>query len=226
MLKLIATFLSNRSMTVRVGNDFSEGLTVNGGCPQGSVLRVYLFNVCSDNLEDHGVSGGVLDDRVNEVEIGSFFDDADREYLRNGQQLETSFEEVRDVSDKEEPLEELHSSFNVMSTPVPGSRVQIEEDISPFKLSQEEEQSFVFFGNTRNKRRPKCIVYTSDSSEISKYITITITIQRLRKRAAEPIPCSLLARTVHFVFNLSLQKSILSLAIAIAVQSGPSPIES
>ena len=61
-LQLIATFLSKRSMTVRVGNDFSRRLLVHGGCPQGSVLGVFLFNVCSDDLEDGPGSRGILND--------------------------------------------------------------------------------------------------------------------------------------------------------------------
>ena len=49
-------------MTVRVGNDFSDFLQVNGGCPQGSVLGVFLFNVCSNELEDEGEGNAILND--------------------------------------------------------------------------------------------------------------------------------------------------------------------
>ena len=52
VLRLIATFLTNRTMTVRVGQSWSEPLPVNGGCPQGSVLGVDLFNGTTDFLED------------------------------------------------------------------------------------------------------------------------------------------------------------------------------
>ena len=52
VLKLIASFLSNRTMSVKVGNEWSEPLDVNGGCPQGSVLGVFLFNTTTDDLED------------------------------------------------------------------------------------------------------------------------------------------------------------------------------
>ena len=52
VLRLIASFLSNRTMSVKVGCEWSEPLEVNGGCPQGSVLGVFLFNTTTDNLED------------------------------------------------------------------------------------------------------------------------------------------------------------------------------
>ena len=51
-LRLLATFLTNRTMSVRVGQVWSEPLNVDGGCPQGSVLGVFLFNGTTDCLED------------------------------------------------------------------------------------------------------------------------------------------------------------------------------
>ena len=39
-------------MSVKVGNARSAPKPVNGGCPQGSVLGVLLFNVTTDDLED------------------------------------------------------------------------------------------------------------------------------------------------------------------------------
>ena len=39
-------------MSVRVGQEWSSPLDVNGGCPQGSVLGVKLFNTTTDSLED------------------------------------------------------------------------------------------------------------------------------------------------------------------------------
>ena len=53
IIRLIATFLTNRTMSVRVGESWSEPREVNGGCPQGSILGVFLFNVTTDDLEDN-----------------------------------------------------------------------------------------------------------------------------------------------------------------------------
>ena len=52
IIRLIATFLTGRTMTVRVGSTWSEPRQVHGGCPQGSILGVLLFNTTTDDLED------------------------------------------------------------------------------------------------------------------------------------------------------------------------------
>ena len=52
VLRIIASFLTNRTMSVKVGSAWSDPLEVTGGCPQGSVLGVRLFNSTTDNLED------------------------------------------------------------------------------------------------------------------------------------------------------------------------------
>ena len=52
IIRLIAAFLSNRTMTVRVGDKWSEPRRVSGGCPQGSILGVFLFNVTTEDLEE------------------------------------------------------------------------------------------------------------------------------------------------------------------------------
>ena len=44
LLRLVATFLTNRTMTVKVGSVLSSPLPATGGCPQGSILGVFLFN--------------------------------------------------------------------------------------------------------------------------------------------------------------------------------------
>ena len=52
LITILATFLSNRTMTVRVSDTWSRPLPVYGGVPQGSILGVMLFNVATDDLED------------------------------------------------------------------------------------------------------------------------------------------------------------------------------
>ena len=52
ILRLLATFLTNRRMRVRVGQSWSQPRSVTGGCPQGSILGVFLFNITTDDLED------------------------------------------------------------------------------------------------------------------------------------------------------------------------------
>ena len=52
IIRLLATFLSNRVMSVRVNSTWSEPLPVFGGVPQGSILGLLLFNIATDDLED------------------------------------------------------------------------------------------------------------------------------------------------------------------------------
>ena len=53
LLAIIGSFLTNRSMMVKVGNTMSTPRKVLGGVPQGSLLGVLLFNICIDDFEAH-----------------------------------------------------------------------------------------------------------------------------------------------------------------------------
>ena len=57
ILRLLGSFLSGRTMTVKVDCHFSEPHPVNARAPQGSVLGCYLFNIGVDDLEE-GFDGG------------------------------------------------------------------------------------------------------------------------------------------------------------------------
>ena len=51
VVRLLATFLTNRKMSVRVQNDWSVPRPIHGGIPHGSILGVFLFNVGIDKIE-------------------------------------------------------------------------------------------------------------------------------------------------------------------------------
>ena len=52
VLHLLAAFLKDRTMSVRLEGIASEPRKVNAGAPQGSVLGCYLFNIGVDDLEE------------------------------------------------------------------------------------------------------------------------------------------------------------------------------
>ena len=52
MLKVVGSFLTNRTMVVKAGQEMSDPREVWGGCPQGSILGVFLFNATIDGLEE------------------------------------------------------------------------------------------------------------------------------------------------------------------------------
>ena len=52
VLQIVASFLTDRKMLVKVGQVLSKPRRVCGGCPQGSILGVFLFNATIDDLEE------------------------------------------------------------------------------------------------------------------------------------------------------------------------------
>ena len=51
IISLVASFLTSRTMAVKVGQALSNPRVVLGGVPQGSILGVFLFNVTIDSFE-------------------------------------------------------------------------------------------------------------------------------------------------------------------------------
>ena len=51
ILGIIASFLTSRTMSVKVGQSLSKPRVVLGGVPQGSILGVFLFNATIDSFE-------------------------------------------------------------------------------------------------------------------------------------------------------------------------------
>ena len=47
---LVSAFLYGRTMSVRIGSNYSNPRPINGGSPQGSILGNYLFCITTDNL--------------------------------------------------------------------------------------------------------------------------------------------------------------------------------
>lgn len=58
VLDLLAAFLHQRTMTIKVGKCKFNPRTINAEAPQGSVLGCFLFNLGVDNLEDEFVNTG------------------------------------------------------------------------------------------------------------------------------------------------------------------------
>lgn len=70
-IALLVTFLSNRTMIVKVDNTWFKPLPVFGGVPQGSVLGVMLFNIAKDDLKNDQDDPRVFLDRLDEPETNA-----------------------------------------------------------------------------------------------------------------------------------------------------------
>ena len=51
LIRIVASFLTDREVMVKIGNIMSDPRSVLGGVPQGSLLGVLLFNIVIDSYE-------------------------------------------------------------------------------------------------------------------------------------------------------------------------------
>ena len=150
ILRLLATFLSDRTMQVRVGSTWSSPRSVTGSVPQGSILGFFLFNETTDDLEENSayVHCTEAPDRHD-----SFYDaPPDRSpgaFSDGSHSSDDSFHSALDVQDDPEATD------FVFSTPVAGLRnIGSGPDISPVNTEG--------LSDRRRPNRPRRIIYSSE----------------------------------------------------------------
>ena len=130
IIALVATFLRDRTMMVKVGSAWSRPREVHGGVPQGSILGVLLFNITTDNLEDEEPST------------------QDQHELTDASETDRS-------SDESSLSEDDHGGNDngpegAFSTPTLPEPPEFEPGITPFRRGN---NNFVFLNSARNVRR-------------------------------------------------------------------------
>ena len=89
LIRLIAMFLTDRYMLVRVGSFWSTERLVHGGVPQGSILGVLLFYVTTDNLSDKENATGYAGPVEQEAVMTAGSDDDDNGSSLSGEETLT-----------------------------------------------------------------------------------------------------------------------------------------
>ena len=142
LIAIIATFLSDRIITIRVGNCWSRKRAVNGGVPQGSILGVLLFNMTTDNLEDEADATGIGQSGANE-----------QGRPECGRAASTPPVQELDDSDSDSDSSlapDWTASQHMASTPAKQDAPELDISITPFRRSGSD---FVFLDNARNIKR-------------------------------------------------------------------------
>lgn len=154
VIRLVSTFLTNRTMTVKAGNAWSSPREVNGGCPQGSILGVLLYNLTTDDLEDN-------------------FLEAERRRVE-GIDAPIAPDE-RQVEEEEDVVETIvHSTPSKMSTPTEFA------DLSPVKhgFYSHDGQEIDFIVGSRNTPT----IGIEEDSQISIHEELPVGTQNLTKK--------------------------------------------
>ena len=174
--EILSNAEDNRAATILTAIDFAKAFNrvshqacLNAFAKKGaSTQGVFLFNVCSDELEDSGKTN-VLEDTENDIAVGEFLDAVDREPLRREEELteERTAENDTDssvTSESEYLMAEEDFVTQATSTPISAGRLRRTcPAVSPFRLREDDSQKFVLLEKTKNKKRPKCIIYSSES---------------------------------------------------------------
>ena len=149
LLRLVATFLSNRTMSVRVSDTWSVPKRVDGGCPQGSILGVFLFNSTIDNLENG------CTDLEQTAHPGA------RDLMDGGADAEEEDTEESGFTMEESAEEEPEEDY-LFTTPIPGRKSwTASPGASPVLIHGRVKKWRVFL---RKSRRPVRLNFSSEAA--------------------------------------------------------------
>ena len=194
-LALLATFLSNRTMSVRVDDTWSKPRPVHGGVPQGSILGILLFNVSTDDLEDE--EGAELtfvdtDESSSSRDVNSIDTDEEAASLSDGR-----FEEGSSSSGLDDPTGDWAApDGGWTSTPTTrrGRPTFRESPLRP-RGPRMTARDWSFMPGRRNRRRRRNLqrrISYSDEGEVSVAPEVNLRATGLRWKARK-------ARKLKFV---------------------------